>query len=94
MADSNSVSVPTAARLLEALESNLNNLAEARDPQTIGLALELQNAIDRIRANLRQTGDLTNEPNRAGAEISFQCLLADISITVFSDLAVRRVVSS
>ena len=75
MADSDSVSVPTAARLLEALESNLNNLAEARDPQTIGLALELQNAIDRIRANLRQTGDLTNEPNRAGRRsLSNVCL--------------------
>lgn len=63
MADSAFVYVPNA-RLLEALEGNLNHLAEARDPQTVELALELRNAIDRIRDNLRQTGDLKNEPNR------------------------------
>jgi hypothetical protein len=63
MADSACVNVPTE-RFLEALERNLNSLADARDPQTVGLAHELQNAIDRIRANLRQTGDLPNEPNR------------------------------
>ena len=44
------------ARFLEAMERNLNNLAEARDPQTVEVALELQTAIDRMRANVPQTG--------------------------------------
>jgi len=43
--------------LLASLETNLGNLIEARDLQTVKLAYELQNAIDNIRAKLSQTGD-------------------------------------
>jgi hypothetical protein len=38
--------------LLASLELNLSNLVTARDPQTVELAYELQNAIDNIRAEL------------------------------------------
>jgi hypothetical protein len=34
------------------LEANLARLAEARDPQTVDLAHDLQKAIDKIRAEL------------------------------------------
>ena len=40
--------------LLAALEMNLARLADARDPQTVDLAHDLQKAIDKIRAELDQ----------------------------------------
>jgi hypothetical protein len=40
--------------LLAALEMNLARLAEARDPQTVDLAHELQMTIDKIRAEIGQ----------------------------------------
>jgi hypothetical protein len=40
--------------LLAALEMNLARLADARDPQTVDLAHDLQKAIDQIRAELGQ----------------------------------------
>ena len=43
--------------LLASLEMNLGNLAKARDPKTADLAYELQNAIDKIRAELGQIGN-------------------------------------
>jgi len=38
--------------LLASLERNLDSLVKARDPQTADLAYDLQNAIDKIRAEL------------------------------------------
>ena len=40
--------------LLAALEMNLARLAEARDPQTVDLAHELQMTIDKFRAEIGQ----------------------------------------
>ena len=40
--------------LLAALELNLARLADARDPQTVDLAHDLQKTIDQIRAELGQ----------------------------------------
>ena len=55
--------------LLAALEMNLARLAQARDPQTADLAHEIQNIIDKIRAEL---GHL--QPTSVGTEpaITFQ----------------------
>ena len=43
--------------LLSSLELNLDRLAKSSDPQTAELAYELQNTIDKIRAELGQIGD-------------------------------------
>ena len=40
--------------LLAALEMNLARLADARDPQTVDLAHDLQKTIDKIRAEIGQ----------------------------------------
>jgi hypothetical protein len=40
--------------LLASLETNLDSLAKARDPKTADLAHELQNVIDKIRAEIGQ----------------------------------------
>jgi hypothetical protein len=51
--------------LLAALEMNLARLAEARDPQTVNLAHELQMTIDKIRAEIGQlqhTNLITDAP--------------------------------
>ena len=43
--------------LLASLEMDLSNLVKARDPTTVEFAYELQNAIDNIRAELREIVD-------------------------------------
>ena len=53
MAGDDSIDAHPSA-LLAALEMTLARLAEARDPQTVDLAHEIQNIIDRIRAELGQ----------------------------------------
>jgi len=53
--------------LLASLEMNLRNLVKARDPQTVALAYELQNAIDNIHAELSQIGDPLAVRERANA---------------------------
>ena len=52
-----------SSAVLAALEMTLARLAEARDPQTANLAYEIQNTIDKIRAEL---GHL--QPIRFGTE--------------------------
>lgn len=50
--------------LLASLERNLASLAKARDPQTADLAYELQNAIDKLRAELDLGSEIINPPER------------------------------
>jgi hypothetical protein len=42
--------------LLASLEINLANVVKARDPATVALAFEIQNTIDKIRAELGAFG--------------------------------------
>ena len=43
--------------LLASLETILVNLVKSRDPATVELAFELQNAMDKIRSELGQIGE-------------------------------------
>jgi hypothetical protein len=54
--------------LLASLETNLANLVKARDPATVALAYELQNTIDKIRAELGQIGDDSMALRKRGNE--------------------------
>jgi len=53
-----------ASALLAALEMNLASLVEARDPQTADLAYEIQNTIDKIRAELGHLQPMSVAPRR------------------------------